>query len=247
MKHVTTDAPHHEIFKHLQKMGYKKTSGYDPEPHSFTMHHNREEMTSTSDPLHHPSGVSAHIEAEHGEKTKVHFTHRKLSESRAHKIITTKLANMDRMKNVQIPTPAERRAQLEKQKQVKEETNQLTEALSVGDDVQCNKTFRHGKVTKVDDGKVTVKYKDGSTETGDDNWWTKTVLGEQLYKRGRFVSGAGKKPFKAPVQASPRLEESRKAEIVKDIIKKKKSEKFNPDPELGSTQVKADTANTTTG
>jgi uncharacterized protein YycO len=39
-----------------------------------------------------------------------------IRESRGHKIIATKLANMDRMKNVQIPTPAERKAQLEKQK-----------------------------------------------------------------------------------------------------------------------------------
>ena len=40
-----------------------------------------------------------------------------IGESRGHKIIATKLANMDRMKNVQIPTPAERKAQLEKQKE----------------------------------------------------------------------------------------------------------------------------------
>ena len=184
----------------------------------------------------------------------------------------------------------------------KEET--LVEAhLSVGDEVQCNKTFRYGKVTDVKDGKVTVKYKDGSTETGDDNWWTKKILDEQLYKKARFVSGAGKKPFKAPIQATPRVDESRghkvlatffknrevaqrayqgnpahdstvaagggtpadqgiaaakkdakkvvkesrKAEIVKDILKKKKKDVFNPEPVLGSTQVKADTVNTTTG
>jgi pterin-4a-carbinolamine dehydratase/nicotinamide mononucleotide adenylyltransferase len=36
------------------------------------------------------------------------------TESRGHKVIATKLANMDRMKNVQVPTPAERRAEQEK-------------------------------------------------------------------------------------------------------------------------------------
>jgi nicotinic acid mononucleotide adenylyltransferase len=80
MKHVETDSDHHAVFKHLQKMGYKKTSGYDPKPHEFDMHHNRDEMTSKSDPVHHSSGVSAHVEKEHGGKTKVHFTHRGMKE-----------------------------------------------------------------------------------------------------------------------------------------------------------------------
>ena len=81
MKHVETDSDHHAVFKHLQKMGYKKTSGYDPKPHEFDMHHNRDSMTSKSDPVHHSSGVSAHVEKEHGGKTKVHFTHRGIKES----------------------------------------------------------------------------------------------------------------------------------------------------------------------
>jgi hypothetical protein len=38
-------------------------------------------------------------------------------ESRGHKIIATKLDNMDRMQNVQIPSPQERQAQLAKQKE----------------------------------------------------------------------------------------------------------------------------------
>ena len=38
-------------------------------------------------------------------------------ESRGHKIIATKLGNMDRMQNVQIPTPQERQAQIAKQKE----------------------------------------------------------------------------------------------------------------------------------
>jgi hypothetical protein len=38
-------------------------------------------------------------------------------ESRGHKIIATKLGNMDRMQNVQIPSPQERQAQLDKQKE----------------------------------------------------------------------------------------------------------------------------------
>ena len=77
VKHVSTDADHQAIFKHLQKMGYKKTSGYDSKPNEFNMHHNRDEMTSKSDPVHHSSGVSAHIEKEHGGSTKVHFTKNK--------------------------------------------------------------------------------------------------------------------------------------------------------------------------
>ena len=80
MKHVETDSDHQAVFKHLQKMGYKKTSGYDPKPNEFDMHHNRDEMTSKSDPVHHSSGVSAHVEKEHGGKTKVHFTHRGIKE-----------------------------------------------------------------------------------------------------------------------------------------------------------------------
>ena len=82
MKHVETDSNHQAIFKHLQKMGYKKTSGYDPKPNEFDMHHDREEMTSKSDPVHHSSGVSVHVEKEHGDKTKVHFTHHHISNGR---------------------------------------------------------------------------------------------------------------------------------------------------------------------
>ena len=103
---------------------------------------------------------------------------------------------------------------------------------------------------------------------------------EQLYKQGRFVTGAGKKPFKGPTLASPRVEESRghkvlatfmknrevaqraftgqntpvekpkeekkpvkesrKAEIVKNIMRKKKSDQFEAEPELSNTQSKSD-------
>jgi hypothetical protein len=80
MKHVETDATHQAVFDHLKKMGFKKTSGHDPKPNEFDMHHNRDEMTSKSDPVHHSSGVSAHVEKEHGGKTKVHFTHRGMKE-----------------------------------------------------------------------------------------------------------------------------------------------------------------------
>ena len=80
MKHVETDASHQAVFDHLKKMGFKKTSGHDPKPNEFDMHHNRDEMTSKSDPVHHSSGVSAHVEKEHGGKTKVHFTHRGMKE-----------------------------------------------------------------------------------------------------------------------------------------------------------------------
>ena len=80
MKHVETDATHQAVFDHLKKMGFKKTSGYDPKPNEFDMHHNRDEMTAKSDPVHHSSGVSVHVEKEHGGKTKVHFTHRGMKE-----------------------------------------------------------------------------------------------------------------------------------------------------------------------
>lgn len=80
MKHVETDSDHHEVFKHLQKMGYKKTSGYDPKPNEFSMSHNHDTMITKSDPVHHASGISAHIEKEHGGKTKVHFMHRNIKE-----------------------------------------------------------------------------------------------------------------------------------------------------------------------
>ena len=80
MKHVETDATHQAVFDHLKKIGFKKTGGYDSKPNEFTMHHNRDEMTAKSDPVHHSSGVSAHVEKEHGGKTKVHFTHRGMKE-----------------------------------------------------------------------------------------------------------------------------------------------------------------------
>ena len=63
---------------------------------------------------------------------------------------------------------------------------------------------------------------------------------EQLYKKGRFVSGAGKKPFKAPSIVKSSINESRKADIVKEIVKKKKSDKFESEPELSNTQSKSD-------
>ena len=85
MKHVSTDASHQDVFNHLKKLGYKKTSGYDPKPNEFDMHHNRDEMTSKSDPVHHTSGISAHVEKEHGGKMKVHFTHNKLKEQNMQK------------------------------------------------------------------------------------------------------------------------------------------------------------------
>jgi len=78
MKHVETDSGHQEVFDHLKKMGYKKTSGYDPKPNGFEIVHNRDTMTSRSEPVQHPSGVSAYVEKEHGGKTKVHFAHREM-------------------------------------------------------------------------------------------------------------------------------------------------------------------------
>ena len=80
IKHVTTDHSHDVIFKHLQKMGYKKTSGYDPTPNKFTIFHNRDSMTSRTDPVHHSSGVSAYVTTEHGSKSQVHFVDHKIGQ-----------------------------------------------------------------------------------------------------------------------------------------------------------------------
>ena len=49
-------------------------------------------------------------------------------ESASTKFLQTKLANMQRMRTVRIPTPAERRAEIERQKQMKKEEKDLEEA-----------------------------------------------------------------------------------------------------------------------
>ena len=77
-------------------------------------------------------------------------------------------------------------------------------------------------------------------ETKETNGHNKQPVHEQLYKKGRFVSGAGKKPFKAPSIVKSSINESRKADIVKEIVKKKKSDKFESEPELSNTQSKSD-------
>jgi hypothetical protein len=82
MKHVETDAKPDEVFGHLQKMGFKKRKGYDPNPNSFTTSHNADTMTTKSSSVHHPSGVSAHFEKEHGSKMKVHFYKEELGEEK---------------------------------------------------------------------------------------------------------------------------------------------------------------------
>jgi len=48
------------------------------------------------------------------------------------------------------------------------------------------------------------------------------------------------KPVEKPKEEKKPVKESRKAEIVKDIMKKKKSDKFEPEPELSNTQPKSD-------
>lgn len=52
-----------------------------------------------------------------------------VEESRGHKILATKLADMDRMKTVKIPSPAERRAELEKQQQGKKEMKEAIDTV----------------------------------------------------------------------------------------------------------------------
>jgi hypothetical protein len=130
------------------------------------------------------------------------------------------------------------------------------------------KAITHFKIPKSKHGLLSVK--PGVKEE---------TVEEQLYKQGRFVTGAGKKPFKGPTLASPKVEESRghkvlatfmknrevaqraftgqnkpvekpkeekpvkesrKAEIVKNIMKKKKSDTFEAEPELSNTQSKSD-------
>lgn len=51
-------------------------------------------------------------------------------ESASTKFLQTKLANMQRMRTVRIPTPAERRAEMEKQKQMKKEEAEQIDELS---------------------------------------------------------------------------------------------------------------------
>ena len=84
------------------------------------------------------------------------------------------------------------------------------------------------------------KPQEKKSETKETNGHNKQPVHEQLYKQGRFVSGAGKKPFKAPAIVKAAVNESRKAEIVKNIMKKKKSDKFEAEPELSNTQSKSD-------
>jgi len=85
-----------------------------------------------------------------------------------------------------------------------------------------------------------MKPQEKKPETKETNGHNKQPVHEQLYKQGRFVSGAGKKPFKAPAIVKSSINESRKAEIVKEIMKKKKSDKFEAEPELSNTQSKSD-------
>ena len=83
MKHVETNASYDEIFNHLKSMGYKKSSGYDPNPNTFSTIKNYETMTTVSNPVSHPSGISAHIEQEHGGKVQVHFHDRNIKEAKS--------------------------------------------------------------------------------------------------------------------------------------------------------------------
>lgn len=80
MKKVSTDASHQQIFDHLKKMGYSKTKGYDPAPNTWTSRSNSDTMTLKTDPVHHSSGISAHVEHEHGGKPIVYFTNHKMKE-----------------------------------------------------------------------------------------------------------------------------------------------------------------------
>lgn len=79
-KVVATQETHQDLFNHLKGHGYKKTSGYDPTPHTWTSRHSPDTMTHTTDPMHHPSGISVHLSQTHGSPTKMVFTHHKMNE-----------------------------------------------------------------------------------------------------------------------------------------------------------------------
>lgn len=86
-----------------------------------------------------------------------------LDESRGHKILATALGNMDRMKNVQIPTPAERKAELEKQKLTKKEEA----VLSFDDFMKEQKTCSYKKEELHPNQKKLDKNKNGKLDAHD--------------------------------------------------------------------------------
>jgi len=117
-----------------------------------------------------------------------------VNESRGHKMIATKLANMERMKSVNIPTPQERR---EMEAKKKEQTKP-----------------QHTNVVD----------KSGAVHTP--------------MSRAKHLARLAMKQY---TTEDTNLNESRKTEIVKDIIKKKKSEnddKFQKEPIITDTLVK---------
>lgn len=65
---------------------------------------------------------------------------REFKESRGHKAVATKLDNMDRMQNVQIPTPAERREQI----RIAKEKEQALKGKSKVDEYGANSTSSQG-------------------------------------------------------------------------------------------------------
>lgn len=68
-----------------------------------------------------------------------------MKESTASKVLQTKLSSMDRMKNVRIPTPAERRAEIEKRKQMKEDTTMLSFDDYLEEDMRIAKASKFAK------------------------------------------------------------------------------------------------------
>jgi len=95
-------------------------------------------------------------------------------ESRGHKIIAGKLADMDRMKTVQVPTPAERRAEQEKKEKKPKTEGQDRPMpktdLRVGDHVVADTSkerypgghkSRSGVVTRVGQTGVHIQPDDG--------------------------------------------------------------------------------------
>jgi hypothetical protein len=73
----TTTLNQQDVFDVLVKAGYRKGSGYDPKPKTWTTSTNHDSMITRSDRIFYGKSGSlfmASIEAEHGSKLRVIFT-----------------------------------------------------------------------------------------------------------------------------------------------------------------------------
>lgn len=100
-----------------------------------------------------------------------------MEESTAHKIIADKLKTMDNIRNVRIPTPAERRAQIEKEKKEKEQkmTEEVKEPSDLAETVRKIQGKHYGG----------SKSTDNSADIDDEDDSKETNIGAVAAKRGR--------------------------------------------------------------